>query len=120
MTVVKKNWIYRNFGFYGLYYHICHYGESYTRPLVLSALILFEATMYFWHNDVVMNDIPNNFELGFSSFQIALQRSLSTIFPFFELNNTDLEDYGLRIILLPILATIFIGLRRKLERRFRH
>jgi len=32
----------------------------------------------------------------------------------------ELSDYVLRMVTLPLLGTLFIALRRNLERRFRH
>jgi len=118
--IEKRHWLSRNFSFEGLYYHICLYGESYSRPLIWTCLIITAATIYFFSENMNnISDLP--FEEAFHlSWNKAVIRSISSLFPFFELQNNQLIDYTLRIILLPILATMFIGLRRKLERRFRH
>lgn len=122
MTGIKrKNWFERNFSFIGLYYHVCRYGESYMRPIGWASLIVYESTIYFWHENIVLNYVSSSdFIFVLTMFTDAGKRSLSALFPFFELEKTELVDYFVRLTLLPILGTIFIALRRKLERRFRH
>lgn len=118
--MIRRNWFMRNFSFEGLYFHICLYGESYTRPLAWTSLIVVAFTAYFWYLNIPNLQSLQNQAVILSALNDAGKRSLSTIFPFFELQNHELVDYALRLILLPILGTMFIALRRKLERKFRH
>jgi hypothetical protein len=47
--IIKKHWIFRNiFSIIGLYYHLCTYGESITKPLIWLLLIIVIGTLYWY------------------------------------------------------------------------
>jgi uncharacterized protein YjbI with pentapeptide repeats len=101
---------------YGIYYVLCKYGENYRRPMILSAGILSISTMYF--------SIKNNPSFFISS-QIdmnvvadSLQKSVMLFLPLGPINNW--EGIIIRIVGSLILGLMFLALRRKFERRFRH
>ena len=114
-----KNWFARHFSFEGMYYHTCRYGESYVRPLVIVSLILALSIGYFTIIQII-NIEQLDSKIIIQSLENSTKRSISALFPFFELENNELIDFFLRIVLLPMLGTLFIALRRNLERRFRH
>ncbi len=59
-----------------------------------------------------------NFEDFLQGLNQSGTRTLKDILQVNDDNN--LIDYGIRIMSIPILGTLFIALRRKFERRFRH
>ena len=107
-VVGSYKWIYRNFSLTGLYYHLFNYGESFFRPLVIFVLpffifslfyfILLDSGSMFLNNDY-LNEVRNFIKNGHIS------------------ENT---ESLIKTLLLPIIATLFIPLRRRFERRFRH
>ena len=92
-----------------MYHLTSNYGESYARPLIIIALALLGSTFFF-------------LSVGTErSIEAAIIRSVNSFIPFFNFpDDAKLIDYILGMILLPIGATLFIAMRRKLERRFRH
>lgn len=51
----------------------------------------------------------------------SISRTVTAFFPFFSLpENYGLLDVVLRVTVIPMAGLLFITLRRKLERRFRH
>ncbi len=110
------------------YSHLCLYGESLKRPAIWASLILFLAMLH--HNIFPdIHSLEKELPLGIMNYtakiendvgfrlEISLERTLST---FFQLKSDDLIDYLIRIASIPVLGTIFIVLRRRFERRFRH
>lgn len=114
--IEKRDWFSRNFFATGLYYWTSKYGEDFKRPVIITASAIFVATVFFLY-------------FGYEDTPIgALERSAKAFSPTFDLPETTSDtskaltavDYLLKVIFLPIAATIFIALRRRLERRFRH
>jgi hypothetical protein len=58
---------------------------------------------------------------SWETFTDSISRTLEAFFPFFNLQeDRGLGDMILRATMLPMVGLLFITLRRKLERRFRH
>jgi hypothetical protein len=92
-----------------VYEVLCLYGESYSRTLVLAALtiILFAALRTHLSQILTIESFLDSLKISITIFfQIYFDNSWITI----------LE----RLISIPILGTLYIALRRKLERRVRH
>lgn len=104
---------------YGIYNLISQYGHSLYRPIYASIpiLALFTTLFCFENASQVSNGVLNLED----AFVDAIFRSTSSFFPFYSVG-VDIShlDIILRIILLPLSATFFIALKRKLERKFRH
>jgi hypothetical protein len=111
--IEKKNFFERIFSFAALYYFVSDYGESTHKPLAITISVFFIATLYFWYLKGWSTDTE--------TISDSISRTLTALFPFFSLP----EDYGLldvvlRATMIPLAGLLFITLRRKLERRFRH
>jgi len=122
-----KEWR-RYFSLTNCYNILCQYGESFKRVSIWALVIFFSASIYFFifpdinelektqplgdidYSSKVVNDIVFRLE-------ITLERTLAS---FFQVSNNDLADYLVRISALPVLGTLFVVLRRRFERRFRH
>lgn len=129
----KKKFFSRTLFSFSWWYKVtCDYGESCTKPIMLLGAVIGIATLIFFLEDVSKvnyvttvsdessNIIPFSLENMDSVLYNATKRSVSTLTPFFELQKTELSDYVFRLLTLPLLGTLFIALRRNLERRFRH
>ncbi len=117
--IIKKSWFVRNFSFSGLYYHLARYGESYVKPAGFTVVLITLSIMYFWYESL-SNPTNMNYQSLIPTLEDSIKRSLSAFFPIFQLEKNELGDYLLRLAMFPILGTMFIALKRKLERRFRH
>jgi hypothetical protein len=106
----KRNIVARNLGLIGLYHLVCDYGESIRKPLIIIICAFIFATIFFsYQNGWSME----NFD--------PVRKALASFFPFFSLNNDpSLPEMILKATMLPMVGLLFITLRRKLERRFRH
>lgn len=104
------------------------YGESFKQVSIWSIILFFSALTYFYiYPDIIaldetkpLGDIDYTSKLSkdyLFRLGISLERTLSS---FFQINQGGLADYVIRIASLPILGTMFIVLRRRFERRFRH
>ena len=106
--IIIKNIFERIFSFAALYYAVSKYGESVRRPLMITISVFSIATLYFWY-------------LEKWSISDSISRTLTAFFPFFSLpENYGFLDAVLRATMIPMAGLLFITLRRKLERRFRH
>ncbi len=126
--IIKENWFRRNLFPLGLYRSTSKYGESLFLPIFfLSILIL--SSFSFWYT-VENSSLYFRFvtcfddkEFSIDSMDIwsPLERSFSGVFPFLPFNESVcFADYSFKILGTVILGLIFIALRRKFERRFRH
>ena len=115
-TIIKRNIITRNISLTGLYYNFFKYGESLLRPLLslISPLFIFGTIAHLFLNYQVF--VENNFATTFNSTQLTLLDILQIET---ENQKTVLDDI-IKIISLPIIGSLFIPLRRKFERKFRH
>ena len=104
------------------------YGESFKQISIWSIILFLSALTYFYiYPDIIilnetkpLGDIDYKSKLSenfFFRLEISLEQTLGS---FFQINEGGLGDYIVRITSLPILGTMFIVLRRRFERRFRH
>jgi uncharacterized protein YjbI with pentapeptide repeats len=109
-SISKRNIFARNLGLIGLYRLVCDYGESIRKPLIIIISAFIFATIFF------------SYERGWSMENFdPVRKTLAAFFPFFSLNNDpSLPEMILKATMLPMVGLLFITLRRKLERRFRH
>jgi hypothetical protein len=92
-----------------VYEVLCLYGESYSRTITIEALtiILFAVLRTYLSPTLTIDSFLDSLKISTAVFfQIYFDSSWLTI----------LE----RLISIPILGTLYIALRRKLERRVRH
>jgi hypothetical protein len=106
----KRNIFARNLGLIGLYHLVCDYGESIRKPLIIIIFAFISATIFF------------SYENGWSMENFdPVRKTLASFFPFFSLtDDPSLPEMILKATILPMVGLLFITLRRKLERRFRH
>ena len=119
----KKNFFRKHISVIWAYNVVAQYGQSYLRPVCLIISIITSSTLYFWFGDSSTFSNSNNFEPSLDSLYNSFLRSLSGFFPFYDFDKKiqkSLVDFILRIMLLPIVGTLFVALKRKFERRFRH
>lgn len=125
-TKVKK-WK-QYFSLTNCYNVLCQYGESFKRVSLWAILLFFSAFVYFCsYPDInALNQSKPLGEIDYAAkiasdplyrLEISIERSLAS---FFQINRDSLADHIIRIFSLPILGTLFIVLRRRFERRFRH
>ncbi len=119
---IKKHNFKKHFSILWLYNIIAQYGESIKRPIYIIFPIILSSTIYFWcGNNFIFDD--TKIELSWNSFVNSLLRSLNGFFPFYDFNKEIQKseiDFILRITLLPIMGSLFVALKRRLERKFRH
>ena len=109
VPIKKRNWFSRNFFATGLYYWTAKYGEDFKRPFLITAVAVSLSAIYFFISGAE------------ETIWDSLVRSSGAFTPSFDFpDNSTPIDYALKIIFFPIAATLFIAIRRKLERRFRH
>ncbi len=125
-TKIKK-WR-RYFSLANCYNILSNYGESFKRVSVFSFALFSSALAYFFiHPDInTINQIKPLGDIDYAMYlwnnplyrlEISLERTFGS---FLQINNVRLADYIVRIASLPILGAMFIVLRRRFERRFRH
>lgn len=118
--IKQKNILARVFTILAFYYFIGKYGESYHRPIKIAIPGLIFSTFYFWSNGFKNLDTLFN-NLIWTDPILPIMRSISAFFPLFGFDSSHaISDLLLRLALLPITAALFIALRRKLERKYRH
>jgi hypothetical protein len=138
-----KNGIKRNFfSLIALYYLIANYGESLKRPFLFIVVILSVGTMFWILLPNINTSIPFTIELNGYNVSIpftielngiqnitdynydmkALERSISGIIPFLTPSEEKpvLTDFVFKLLGVLTFGILFISLRRKFERRFRH
>ena len=115
----QKNWIWRVLSIPAMYYFIGRYGESYRRPLEIVIPGLIFSTFYFWSSGFTNFDNILDNPAWIESIKSSILRSLSAFIPFLGFGtHYAISDLLLRLALLPISGTLFIALRRKLERKY--
>lgn len=97
------------------YNALCRYGESFRRASAWVAGVFGAATLYYCL-------YPDHTALGsqdgsLSRLADALERTLAA---FLHSGRGGIDDYIVRVASLPTLGSMFIVLKRRLERRFRH
>jgi uncharacterized protein YjbI with pentapeptide repeats len=126
----RRNKISAKLSLNGLYYLLSDYGEDYLRPLMLGLTILVIATLWFY--------ITSHFvDFGICSLKPSiiliecyltiplsdeLKRTIIDFLPFsgFTIPNPSFGDIILKALGFVVFGLLFISLRRKFERRFRH
>lgn len=120
----------------GLYYHLGRYGEDEIRPLYgLFLIFAISFSLWFMLSPYVAKNLEFHIRYMISNFpfdisikieqdnvikgiKFAFERTMSD---FFQVNsNSEYIDYLIRIASIIELGILFIALRRKLERQFRH
>ena len=124
----KRNKLWQFASATSFYSYLCEYGENLRRPAIYSSIVFAFAFAYYLHypesEKILHYSLSNPIDYGLyfgSEFQdrslITIERSLSA---FFHVGKNDIPDLLVRITSIPILGTLFIVLRRRFERRFRH
>lgn len=98
---------------YGL---LCRYGESLWRPSAVMLLVFAGFAFGFGVDESFANEGTCPREDS-DRLEYALTRTLAGLFHW---GCQELPDYALRGLSIPVLGTIFVVLRRRFERRFRH
>ena len=124
-TKIKK--LRRYFSITNCYNILSTYGESFKRVSLWSIVLFSLALTYFFicpdiaalNKSQPLGDIDYTKLLDDPSYRlkISLERTFGSLF---QITTGELADYAVRIASLPILGTMFIVLRRRFERRFRH
>ena len=113
--IKKKHWLRRIFSIYGAYNLFALYGQSWSRPIYCGVVLMTIAgIVFYFDHDIVTNNICNKY-----SYSI-ISRALSILIPFNISSCSNLFDDFFKLAFLPISATFFIALKRKLERKLRH
>lgn len=97
----------------GGYNLLCRYGEGLRRALASLFVLLAASTTLFF----LMPEASTAHGDHVSQIAAALERTLAA---FFHMGRGELADYAVRIVSLPVLGSLFIVLKRRIERRFRH
>jgi|CXWL01.1.fsa_nt_gi uncharacterized protein YjbI with pentapeptide repeats len=119
---------YRYFSLTSFYSYLSRYGESFKRTLFWVGLIFLASTVYNWFypdlHTIMKNYSLENLDQAsemisscLPKLKITLERTLSS---FFQIESNGLGDYLVRISSIPVLGALFIVLKRRFERRFRH
>jgi len=118
IVIKKRNWFARNLFATGLYHLTSNYGEGYMRPIIFTTSALIGSSLFFHFFE---NETPLD---AFERAVRALNPTFSLPEPTSDPSGTEkpltVVDYLLKVVFLPIAVTLFIALRRKLERKFRH
>ena len=98
----------------GGYSLLCRYGEGLDRALASLAILFTASTAFFcmssdWSAMAHGDYMPRIVE--------ASERTLAA---FLHTGRGEIADYAVRIASLPVLGSLFIVLKRRLERKFRH
>lgn len=120
---IKKNCRFRrNISYSGIYHNISKYGESIPRPIILLVSLIIGSTL-IWYVYLFITNVKQNEEIPFIFYNSALsiQALKITFSNIFQVNkHSAIIDYFIRILSIFLLGVLFIALRRRLERRFRH
>ena len=119
-NLYRRGRLSRILSFTGIYFHLSRYGENYKIPFVSICLIILGSSFYWFLFQLYHFD--NGEKIFMECFDgIALcsfERSLADITGF--ANKSVVADYVTRILSIFVLGVLFLSLRRKFERRFRH
>ena len=116
--LIERPICHRIFSLTGLYFWICGYGESLKRAGTWLTL-LFGVSLGCFALAAEASPVDSTYaSLGiFEKVGLHLKRTLAAFFP---LGGGDLPDYVVRATSIPLLGTLFIVIRRRLERKLRH
>ena len=110
----------RIFSLTGLYFWICGYGESLKRAGTWLMLLLFGASLGYFALACELSPDVGTAYASLGIFERAGHYLQQTLAAFFPLGGGDLPDYVVRATSIPLLGTLFIVIRRRLERKLRH
>lgn len=99
----------------GTYHLLSKYGESYRRPTLFAAIIVSLSTMFLYFTNV---DSALKHPINVHILEDAFKKSVLSFFPFSA--PTDWPAIFSKLLGGLTLGLLFIALRRKFERRFRH
>lgn len=111
------------------YSYLSKYGESVKRTFFWAGLIFLLASVYYWFypdlhtvmTNYSLTDVEHASKIVHHEPLIRLKITLERTFSsFFQIESKDLADYLVKISSIPVLGNLFIVLRRRFERRFRH
>jgi uncharacterized protein YjbI with pentapeptide repeats len=121
--IEKKSIVSQIFSFATWYKILSNYGEEPRIPLVIAIGAFAVGTLGFLHlqassmDKTVYDIITTNGTAVFDS----MRKTTEAFFPLFPLpENSGWLGTTLKVTMVPIVGLLFITLRRKLERRFRH
>ena len=118
---IQKDLFLQIFSLSGFYYGLAKYGESLKRPSLTAISILIFGTCFFLSEEMNLAKQVTDPPYVGNPLENAVIRSLTSFFPFYRFDDkAGLADLLFKMALLPVSGSIFIGLRRKFERRFRH
>lgn len=109
----------RLFSLTGMYFWICGYGESFRRISFWIAL-LFGAALGGFALEAEMSQEAGSAYASLGGYEKAAVHLKRTLAAFFPLGGGELPDYVVRATSVPLLAALFIVIRRRLERKLRH
>ena len=109
----------RIFSLTGLYFWTCGYGESLRRACAWMSL-LFGAALGCFAAMAEMHPDPNSSYASLGVLEKMGAHVERTLAAFFPLGGGDLPDYAVRAVSIPLLGTLFVVIRRRLERKLRH
>ena len=113
-TLKRNGWFKRNLSPLGLYYHLCNYGEDWFKPFIYSVFVVVEFSIIYAMQTYLAEPLPDK------SIQYLVDSFAKNLFAFFQIESKEYKTHIVRILAVPLLGTLIISLRRKLERRFRH
>lgn len=102
------------------YYWLGKYGEDVKRPLLWLGIIIGGAALFFAvfpDEAMIRASVQQNAGTQNDNTHMIVKRILAS---FLQVNSNTLPDILVRITSIPVLGMLFIVLRRRFERRFRH
>ena len=99
------------------YSYLGCYGEGLKRPTIWAVAIFVGSVIYYSCFHESENMISANSMEFHNHVTEVLEKTFSSFLP---TNSTYLSDHVIKILSIPVLGTLFIALRRRFERRFRH
>ena len=98
----------------GGYSLLCRYGEGLDRALASLAVLFTASTAFF----CLSSDLS---AMAHGEYMPRIvEASERTLAAFLHTGRGEIADYAVRIASLPVLGSLFIVLKRRLERKFRH
>lgn len=124
----KRNIVRRKISLTSIYSYLCEYGENFKRPVIWASVIFVGALLYFLHfpDESAIKDNSFSDPINYTLFvgpefetrsEYVIERTLAS---FSQIQSKELPDLVVRIFSILILGILFIVLRRRFERRFRH
>ena len=108
----KNSWFKKNFSLTGLYRITSEYGQSYTRPAILSIFVLLIPLIYS-----LIQQYPDE-NVSFDKVMTSIDSNFKDIFNISEKQST--IGYFINFLTIPALgALLWAALRRRFEKRFR-